>query len=302
MNEKNPNPTSRDAQDSTREERAMFLLKALTDIDDRFLEEAAPVVHNAASASDEKSIPSKKTPSAPKTIFLSYARWKSWSAVAAGILLLLGVRWYLTIPGLFSGTSSVESQMLYENQEAAVEGDAFENDSPIPSTADTEAGTDREENRILMNQAEDIAPKSAEESKLRLANPWSDWNTLEEAEKATGIHLSVPSSYTGQDGVRFHHLRYRSLESMLEILYTDDSGTIGLRIRKSGSEEPEIRGDYNEYKTIFTEQVSDHDVLFKGDTAISLASWEQNGFRYSVAFENNECPLPEARRLISEIH
>ena len=76
-----------------------------------------------------------------------------------------------------------------------------------------------------------------------IGNPWSDWDTIEEAESATGFSFGLPEviadTYTAEN--------FRTMNGeLLEVVYRD--GDSEIRVRKQKGEGQDISGDYNTYE------------------------------------------------------
>lgn len=109
-------------------------------------------------------------------------------------------------------------------------------------------------------------------------NPYAEYDTLAEAEKAAGFDITVPDSYGG-----YTEPYYAVIEGkILEVQYYngDDRGMV---IRKSrGSED--ISGDFNEFDNITETEVNGNTVTIKGSgDEFSLALWVSGDYSYSVS-------------------
>lgn len=154
-----------------------------------------------------------------------------------------------------------------------------------------------------------------------VANPWTDFDTLEEAEKAAGMTITVPDSADG-----FTPAAYRVMDgSLLEIIYENDKGEEGLRIRKcvadsTDGENTDISGDYNSYSsdteekditvaTDETQQQVSAELKSDGDI-VKVALWSAQGtgdnastaYTYSITFDGAQMSAADVRKLISEIY
>ena len=77
-----------------------------------------------------------------------------------------------------------------------------------------------------------------------IGNPWSDWNTIEEAESAIGFSFGFPEVVADSyDAVSIRTLN----DELIEVVYHDDDFEVCVRKRKG--EGQDISGDYNEYET-----------------------------------------------------
>lgn len=121
---------------------------------------------------------------------------------------------------------------------------------------------------------------STEPDIIGMPNPFTDFDTLAEAEKQTGFYITLPDAIGSSD-----KRIYRAMnDEMLEVVYVNGEDETG-RVRKArGSED--ISGDYNEYAETETVSVGGIDVLLKGDAELAkLAVWTNDGYAYSVSSE-----------------
>ena len=121
---------------------------------------------------------------------------------------------------------------------------------------------------------------STEPDIIGMPNPFTDFDTLAEAEKQTGFYITLPDAIGSSD-----KRIYRAMnDEMLEVIYVNGEDETG-RIRKArGSED--ISGDYNDYAETETVSVGGIDVLLKGDAGrVKLAVWTNDGYAYSVSSE-----------------
>ena len=118
-----------------------------------------------------------------------------------------------------------------------------------------------------------------------IANPWTEHDTLETAEKAVSFTLSAPEEIAGYDAPI-----YRTLSGeLLEILYPAENGEI--RIRKQAATDEvgnDISGDYNEYEEYAAIAAAGENasVTVSGNGGMaSKAIWTVNGYAYSITAE-----------------
>ncbi len=125
--------------------------------------------------------------------------------------------------------------------------------------------------------AEAEAP-AEEAPAVGLANPFQDYSTLEEAEAAAGVSMTLPEA-----GSQYNSVSYRAISgTLLEVIYGND-GEEALRLRK-GTDRSNVSGDYNTYPTIKTIRVDDVNVRMKGSgNRMSLATWERDGHAYAAS-------------------
>ena len=83
-----------------------------------------------------------------------------------------------------------------------------------------------------------------QEQTVAIGNPWSDWNSMEEAESAVGFSFGLPDVIA--DCYKVARIRTMSKE-LLEVVYCHESFEV--YVRKQKGEGQDISGDYNEYDT-----------------------------------------------------
>lgn len=115
---------------------------------------------------------------------------------------------------------------------------------------------------------------------IGMPNPFTDFDTLAEAEEQTGFYITLPDTIGNSDNKIYRAMN----DEMLEVIYVNGEDETG-RIRKARGSEG-ISGDYNEYAETETVSVGGIDVLLKGDAGlVKLAVWTNDGYAYSVSSE-----------------
>ena len=140
------------------------------------------------------------------------------------------------------------------------------------------------------SQPKDEPEAAPEESTVvGMANPWTEYDNLADAEKAAGFAFPQPEWDVSYDTVT-----YRVMDGIIEIIYEQDDGQ-RMTLRK-GADETDISGDYNEYN--YT--VTNGDFLIKGeaneqgDVLCRAVTWVADGHFYSIY-----CALSETMQSIS---
>ena len=118
---------------------------------------------------------------------------------------------------------------------------------------------------------------------VAIGNPWSDWDSMEEAESVTGFSFGLPEviadSYTA--------IRIRTLNSeLIEVVYRDESFEVC--VRKQKGEGQDISGDYNIYETS-TEEKYNGGVLttcYNTNHAAVKQLISYNGYSWSLVAPN----------------
>ena len=113
-----------------------------------------------------------------------------------------------------------------------------------------------------------------------IPNPFIEYKSLEEAEKAVGIKLNAPEEL---DGYKIDSIS--SMDGvMLQVIYSNGTDSIFVRKMQGNAS---ISGDYNVYDNSVDFYVGGKNVSFKGNNgAISNAEWNKNGYSYSLYSEN----------------
>ena len=346
----------------TREEKARQLLHAMTEIDDRYIVEAASenTEHSAAlegAVKTETGVPMKhadvkktKTDvpdedhhSEPKVLYMkSQKRWKPMGIIAAAAVLVIGFGAYMKtekasnsmapVAFVTGGTDRVrvidgeaESAAAAADQDSAGAATmgrsarmetgadpgvaAAENEPEIAAEAAPYAdqGTMEVDGRARMKSSVTETGATPEEAasadapmSMQIANPWSEFDTLEEAEADAGVELTLPESYQG-----FDHRIYRAMHrQMIEVIYQDADGREGFRIRKS-RDFGNISGDYTRYDQEKTLEIGDRFVETRGNgDEISVARWGNLSLNLSYAIsvaEDQHFTENDIRSLVEDI-
>lgn len=276
------------SENNEKRKQAQSLLHSMTDIDDRFLEEAM----------EQPSAGEASKPEGRKM-----RRYSTWALTAAACLTVVIIGRYVTLNRDSAlkneQPSAVMEQMM--DTELPVAGSA----QSVPAVASDKAESvpaEASDNAVSMPSEDAGMPDEASEraevsedapvqeemldaASVQAINPFIDTKTLEEAQEIAGFELNVPRA---EDP--YTVLNYRAVEgSMIEIIYWDEKGTEGYRIRKAvGSED--ISGDYSEYALEKTVTLADGTkVTLRGDEEDqwSLAVWtmtEASGEKEDYSF------------------
>ena len=129
----------------------------------------------------------------------------------------------------------------------------------------------------------DDAMADADNSGEQIPAPFHIVDTLEDAEKETGIELLVPESINGSTAVEYQVYD----EGMLEVLYEDADGNIIARVRKISGQQDNLSGDYNEYSV--AKDVTSGDITVSvrgGNDKLYVAEWNANDASYALSVED----------------
>ena len=105
-----------------------------------------------------------------------------------------------------------------------------------------------------------------------IGNPWTDWDSLEEAESAVGFSFGLPEVIADS----YQAVSIRTLNNeLIEVTYRDESFEVC--VRKQKGEGQDISGDYNKYDSC-TE--SDHN----GGTITNCHNTSNNAVKQIISY------------------
>ena len=123
-----------------------------------------------------------------------------------------------------------------------------------------------------------IPEKENEGEKAQLPNPFTEHETLEELEKPVAFDVTLPSfenSYKATDFIDINR-------ETADIRFSDGKNEITFRKAK-GTED--VSGDCNTYSSNKTIKIKNTDVKLRGNNGVNTATWQKDGFTYSLSFE-----------------
>ena len=116
-----------------------------------------------------------------------------------------------------------------------------------------------------------------------IGNPWSDWDSIEEAESAIGFFFGLPEVIA--DSYRAVSIRTLNGE-LIEVLYRDEGFEV--RVRKQKGEGQDISGDYNKYEICTEKEYNGGSIVHyhnsNNDAVKQLISY--NGYSWSLVAPN----------------
>ncbi len=128
------------------------------------------------------------------------------------------------------------------------------------------------------------AAEQTQTDNTQIPNPWTDYDSLDEAIAAAGFDCTIPDTIGGCSEKAFR-VPDADGETMLEVIYADGETEIA-RVRKAPGTE-DISGDYNTYAEQTELTSGDAAVTMKGaDGLVQLAIWQADGYTYAVSVEN----------------
>ena len=120
-----------------------------------------------------------------------------------------------------------------------------------------------------------------------IANPWTEYATLDEAEEAAGFELSVPASVKGYDDALIQVMKAEGTDEngnktndvILEYRFMNDTDQVSIRKSEGTGDISGVYGDY----TVVDEEVDGHEVDVSCEGTLSyVANWMVDGYSYSV--------------------
>lgn len=166
--------------------------------------------------------------------------------------------------------------------------DSKVSEMPVPSSGADQAGV----------QETDTQETEAQENGnlAGMPNPFTDNDTLEEAEKNAGFSIQVPEQVQGVSATAFRNLS----QELLEVIYYNGDQEVA-RIRK-GTGRDDISGDYRKYSEVNTEKIGDRNVTLKGnDGKVVLAVWKDGEYSYAVSVDQQGVSLDEMMALVEAV-
>ena len=280
-------------------------------------------------------VPDEDHHSEPKVLYMKpQKRWKPMGIIAAAAVLVIGFGAYMKTekasnsmaPVAFVTGGTDRARVIDGEAESAAAGAramgrssmtetgvapdlaAVENEPEMAAEAAPYAdqgtkevdGSTRMKSAVTETGATPEAASSDAPMSMQIANPWSEFDTLEEAESDAGIEIELPESYQG-----FNHRIYRSMHrQMIEVIYQDADGREGFRIRKS-RDFGDISGDYTRYDQEKTLEIGDRFVVTRGNgDEISVARWGNLSLNLSYAIcaaEDQHFTENDIRSLVEDI-
>lgn len=123
------------------------------------------------------------------------------------------------------------------------------------------------------------ATEEGDTDTTQMPNPWTDCETLEEAETNAGFSMQAPNTIGEYSATIIQNLD----QEIIQVYYEKDGSDTVILIRK-GTGSDDISGDYNEYTEIKDVQLGDVQATEKGnDGTVRLATWTADEYSYSVS-------------------
>lgn len=134
----------------------------------------------------------------------------------------------------------------------------------------------------------------------QIANPWTAFDSLEEAAQQAGFKLTVPDQLEGYSEITYQVLEGdETTATLLEVLYSNEEANLSIR-KAAGSED--ISGDYNTYDFSTTETLGENEVTMQGieEGTVNLATWTAGDYTYAVSAASG-ISVQECTELVAEV-
>lgn len=118
---------------------------------------------------------------------------------------------------------------------------------------------------------------------LQMANPWEDYDSLEEAEAACGLDFPLEDVVADSYNAEFYRVMNGEL---LEVTYRDN--VFEVTVRMQAGEDQDISGVYEEFENISTFEMENHTIInkkIKDGGILQLIS--KDGYSYSFYAPNH---------------
>ena len=118
----------------------------------------------------------------------------------------------------------------------------------------------------------------------QIPNPWTDYDSKDDAAQAAGFDLTVPDEISGCSEKSYRVLSAAG-DVMFEIIYASGEDETA-RIRKAPGAN-DVSGDYNEYAETETVDAGGVSVTMKGENGlVKLAVWTNGDYSYVLSVES----------------
>lgn len=249
------------------------LLKAIGDIDEKFIDEARP----------EKVV---------RIVPKRSLKPLGVMAAAAVIILGLGIFMRMNVPkeaALMAPAPETSAANSHEDMDGSSQknSDTGLTEAKMPALSDASSQDSADGNTSQIEAAEAEEKSAADNSvqpRVMMENPWKDSDSLADAIKDAGFEIKIPDAIKN-----YNPAVYRSIKGdMLEIIYCDSDSQEGLRVRKAHGTD-DISGDYNVYTTEKDMTVGDVKVHIKeNDDVVFVATWTRGDFSFAIVIEENQ--------------
>ncbi len=124
--------------------------------------------------------------------------------------------------------------------------------------------------------------EEAGSAEVGMANPFVDYDSLEDACRAAGFDMTAPETI---EGLPIESIQVMN-NSLIQITYYDSEADGNRIVLRKAAGVDDISGDYTEYPTVTTVELDGVNVTMRGENeTFSGAIWTADGASYSVQFD-----------------
>jgi len=111
-------------------------------------------------------------------------------------------------------------------------------------------------------------------------NPWTDQDSMEDAQLATDFSFTVPKAIGTMQPVLIQTLG----SEVIQVFYRETADSEEHVLLRKGFGNQDVSGDYNVYSESAVKTVGNYQVTFQGDDGrVMLATWVSGRFSYCVS-------------------
>lgn len=119
---------------------------------------------------------------------------------------------------------------------------------------------------------------------VQIPNPWTDYDSKDDAAQAAGFDLAVPDEISGCSEKSYRVLNAEG-DVMFEIIYASGEDETARICKAPGAND--VSGDYNEYAETETVDAGGVSVTMKGENGlVKLAIWTNGDYSYVLSVES----------------
>ena len=129
-----------------------------------------------------------------------------------------------------------------------------------------------------------VQAETAEIENVQIPNPWTDYDSKDDAVQAAGFDLTVPDEISGCSEKSYRVLSADG-DVMFEIIYASGEDETARICKAPGAND--VSGNYNEYAETETVDVGGVRVTMKGENSlVKLAIWTNGDYSYVLSVES----------------
>lgn len=146
----------------------------------------------------------------------------------------------------------------------------------------------------------EVAPEPTEAPNTEIANPWTEYPSIEDAEKAAGIELSLPKALLNNE-FQMNYIGMMRDEKMIQVTYHSDSDATITYRQVTAEKVSDISGVFGDYETE-TMTVKDMTVTTRSSEGkTTVAYWNDGAYNYSISFTPEGADAEQLNAVLDEI-